>query len=180
MPLLSNARLCFPPAATAVTPLSPLTATGTELFAVVPLPSWPLRFSPHAMTVPLLSRAMLWLPPAETAVTPLRALTAAGAALFVIVPLPSCPSALAPHATAPGEAAPAGAAAVAIAREALGADRFLSDLGRWQDIRDPFLRGLTRAALEAPIPVLLGGHSLMSGGLMALNEHAWKQRDIAG
>ena len=53
-------------------------------------------------------------------------------------------------------------------------DRFLSDLGRWQDIRDPFLRDFPRAALEAPIPVLLGGHSLMSGGLMALNEYAWK------
>ncbi len=52
-------------------------------------------------------------------------------------------------------------------------DRFLSDLGGWQEIRDPFLRDFTRAALEAPIPVLLGGHSLMSGGLMALNEHAW-------
>jgi len=53
-------------------------------------------------------------------------------------------------------------------------DRFLSDLGRWQEIRDPFLRDFTRAALEAPIPVLLGGHSLMSGGLMALNEYAWR------
>jgi hypothetical protein len=59
-------------------------------------------------------------------------------------------------------------------------DRFLSDLGRWQDIRDPFLRDFTRAALEAPIPVLLGGHSLMSGGLMALNEYAWRQNDIVG
>jgi hypothetical protein len=53
-------------------------------------------------------------------------------------------------------------------------DRFLSDLGRWQEISDPFLRDFTRAALEAPIPVLLGGHSLMSGGLMALNEYAWR------
>jgi hypothetical protein len=52
-------------------------------------------------------------------------------------------------------------------------DRFLSDLGRWQDIREPFQRDFTRAALAAPVPVLLGGHSLMSGGLMALNEHAW-------
>jgi hypothetical protein len=56
-------------------------------------------------------------------------------------------------------------------------DRFLSDLGRWQDIGDPFLRDFTRAAAEAPIPVLLGGHSLMSGGLMALNEFAWAERD---
>jgi hypothetical protein len=58
--------------------------------------------------------------------------------------------------------------------EASREDRFLSDLGRWQEIRDPFLRDFTRAALEAPVPVLLGGHSLMSGGLMALNEHAWR------
>lgn len=56
-------------------------------------------------------------------------------------------------------------------------DRFLSDLGRWQEIRDPFLRDFTRAALEAPVPVLLGGHSLMSGGLMALNEYAWKRSE---
>ena len=56
-------------------------------------------------------------------------------------------------------------------------DRFLSDLGQWADIRDPFLRDFTRAAVEAPIPILLGGHSLMSGGLMALNEHAWRQHD---
>ncbi len=61
--------------------------------------------------------------------------------------------------------------------EAARADRFLSDLGRWQEVREPFLRDLTRAALQAPIPVLLGGHSLMSGGLMALNESAWRQRE---
>jgi hypothetical protein len=56
-------------------------------------------------------------------------------------------------------------------------DRFLSDLGRWREVRDPFLREFTQAAAEAPLPVLLGGHSLMSGGLMALNEYAWQQRD---
>jgi hypothetical protein len=58
-------------------------------------------------------------------------------------------------------------------------DRFLSDLGSWPEIRDPFLRAFTRAAVESPIPVLLGGHSLMSGGLMALNEHAWRQFENA-
>jgi hypothetical protein len=52
-------------------------------------------------------------------------------------------------------------------------DRFLSDLGETYAISEPFLRDFTRSALAAPIPVLLGGHSLMSGGLMALNEHAW-------
>ena len=56
-------------------------------------------------------------------------------------------------------------------------DRFLSDLGAWLEIRDPFLRDFTRAAIEAPIPVLLGGHSLMSGGLMLLNEYAWRQHE---
>lgn len=61
--------------------------------------------------------------------------------------------------------------------EAARADRFLSDLGRWHEVSEPFLRDLTRAALQAPIPVLLGGHSLMSGGLMALNEFAWRQRE---
>jgi hypothetical protein len=59
-------------------------------------------------------------------------------------------------------------------------DRFLSDLGAWPEIRDPFLRDLTRAATEATIPVLLGGHSLMSGSLMALNEFAWRQHEAKG
>jgi hypothetical protein len=56
-------------------------------------------------------------------------------------------------------------------------DRFRSDLGRWGEVEDPFLRELTRAAAGAAIPVLLGGHSLMSGALMLLNETAWRRRD---
>jgi len=56
-------------------------------------------------------------------------------------------------------------------------DRFLSDLGRWREIRDPFLREFTKAASETGVPVILGGHSLMSGGLMALNEFAWQERE---
>jgi hypothetical protein len=58
-------------------------------------------------------------------------------------------------------------------------DRFLSDLLRWPEIQDAFVRDFTRAATEAPIPVLLGGHSLMSGGLMALNEFAWRLQEKA-
>lgn len=50
------------------------------------------------------------------------------------------------------------------------ADRFYSDLGLWQKIKDPFIREFTRAAQEAPLPVMLGGHSLVSGGLWALTE----------
>ena len=50
------------------------------------------------------------------------------------------------------------------------ADRFNSDLGRWQEIRDPFVRDFTRQAVSCPIPVILGGHSLILGGLWALVE----------
>jgi len=55
------------------------------------------------------------------------------------------------------------------------ADRFHSDLGQPEQIEDPFLREFTTAALKAPIPVLLGGHSLVSGGLWALVDAAWSQ-----
>jgi len=49
-------------------------------------------------------------------------------------------------------------------------DRFNSDLHRWEEVKDPFLRRFTQAAAEAQIPVLLGGHSVVAGGLMALVE----------
>jgi len=57
------------------------------------------------------------------------------------------------------------------------ADRFLSDLGRYEEIQDPFLRELTEGAARAAIPIVLGGHSAVSGGLMALIEHAWREHD---
>ena len=56
-------------------------------------------------------------------------------------------------------------------------DRFYSDLGKPEMIQDPFLRDFTTAALCASFPVILGGHSLMSGGIMGLNEVAWKRYD---
>jgi hypothetical protein len=56
-------------------------------------------------------------------------------------------------------------------------DRFQSDLLAWESIDEPFLRRFTRAAAEAPIPILLGGHSLVSGGLMAINDIAWAEND---
>jgi hypothetical protein len=49
-------------------------------------------------------------------------------------------------------------------------ERFRSDLFRWNEVDEPFLRSLTRAAAEASIPVLMGGHSVVAGGLMALTE----------
>jgi hypothetical protein len=57
------------------------------------------------------------------------------------------------------------------------ADRFLSDLGNYEEIEDPFLRELTEGAANAAIPIVLGGHSAVSGGLMALVEHAWREHD---
>jgi hypothetical protein len=44
-------------------------------------------------------------------------------------------------------------------------DRFASDLLLADRIADPWLRALTRSAAEAPIPVLLGGHSLVGPGV---------------
>jgi hypothetical protein len=43
-------------------------------------------------------------------------------------------------------------------------DRFASDLLLPDRILDPWLKALTRSALDAPIPILLGGHSLVGPG----------------
>jgi len=53
------------------------------------------------------------------------------------------------------------------------ADRFYSDLRQPEKIADPFVKHFTEAAMQAPIPVVLGGHSLIAGGLYALIEAAW-------
>ncbi len=47
-------------------------------------------------------------------------------------------------------------------------DRFLSDLGCWRQVENPWLRDFTRLAVECAIPVVLGGHSLVSGSMWAL------------
>jgi hypothetical protein len=47
-------------------------------------------------------------------------------------------------------------------------DRFASDLLLHERVADPWLRELTRAAAEAAIPVLLGGHTLVGPGLRLL------------
>jgi CTP:molybdopterin cytidylyltransferase MocA len=51
-------------------------------------------------------------------------------------------------------------------------DRFHSDLGQVAQIRDPFVREFTRAALDCRVPVVLGGHSTVSGGLWLLADRA--------
>jgi hypothetical protein len=55
------------------------------------------------------------------------------------------------------------------------ADRFYSDLGLYQQVEDPFVREFTRAATFSSIPVILGGHSLVTGGVWALVEEVGPQ-----
>ena len=53
-------------------------------------------------------------------------------------------------------------------------DRFASDLLLPASIADPWLRALTESAASAPYghPILLGGHTLMNGGLRLLAQRA--------
>jgi len=53
-------------------------------------------------------------------------------------------------------------------------DRFASDLLLPASIADPWLRSLTESAASAPAdhPILLGGHSLLNGGLRLLAQRA--------
>ena len=57
------------------------------------------------------------------------------------------------------------------------ADRFAADLGDPDAIADPQLRQFTKAAVAAPIPIAQGGHSLVSGGLLAAIDIAWTRRE---
>ena len=57
------------------------------------------------------------------------------------------------------------------------ADRFLSDAMTPEGIEDPWVRELTQAACEAPIPVVLGGASLVAAGVQLLSEAAWREHD---
>jgi hypothetical protein len=50
------------------------------------------------------------------------------------------------------------------------ADRFASDAMLPEQVSDPWVRELTAAAASARIPVVLGGHSLVSGGVWAMSE----------
>lgn len=56
--------------------------------------------------------------------------------------------------------------------------RFASDLLRPSEVEDPLWKAFTEAALETEIPVVLGGHSLVNGGLYLLAEACWKGHDL--
>lgn len=52
-------------------------------------------------------------------------------------------------------------------------DRFASDLLLPDRIADPWLRALTASAVVAPIPILLGGHTLVGPGPRLIMSRAW-------
>ncbi len=52
-------------------------------------------------------------------------------------------------------------------------ERFASDFGDAARVSTSWLAELTRAAAEAPVPVLLGGHGLVSDGIRILVGTAW-------
>ena len=56
-------------------------------------------------------------------------------------------------------------------------DRFLSDAMQPEGIQDAWVREFTVAACEAPIPVVLGGSSLVGSGVQLLSEAAWRRHD---
>jgi hypothetical protein len=53
-------------------------------------------------------------------------------------------------------------------------DRFASDLLQPASIADPWLRAITESAVTSPAdhPILLGGHTLVNGGLRLLAQRA--------
>ena len=57
-------------------------------------------------------------------------------------------------------------------------DRFASDLLLPDLVRDPWLRALTASAATAPIPIVLGGHSLVGPGIrLAIRRPASRARE---
>ena len=87
----------------ASTPVIPETGTGTELLMVVPLPNWPLEFSPQQRAVPSaitaheLDAPVLTLTAVVAAVAPEMADTNTGTFLSMVVPSPTVPWELKPQ-----------------------------------------------------------------------------------
>jgi len=57
------------------------------------------------------------------------------------------------------------------------ADRFAADAGLPGSIEDVRLRALVVATMASPVPVVLGGHSLVGGVLPLVNQWAWDAKD---
>ena len=58
-------------------------------------------------------------------------------------------------------------------------ERFLSDLGQYEDIANPWVRDFTRASTQCEIPVILGGHSLVTGGMWAIIDILKQERALS-
>src|SRR5262249_31600268 len=104
VPPESSAQVRYSPAAIAVTPVRPETATGVVREVVVPSPSWPNTLSPQQRTVPAASSAHECAAPTVTAVAPLVSPgTSTGrCGVESVVPMPSWPEKLLPkHFTPP-------------------------------------------------------------------------------
>jgi hypothetical protein len=67
-----------------------------------------------------------------------------------------------------------------LAPDLSAADRFASDLLRPDLIANPLVRDFTAAARAARIPVVLGGHALVTGGLWLLATRARAAKERAG
>ena len=85
-----------------VTSVGIVTATGTLLAFVVPLPSSPFQFQPQQYTVPVAVNAQGDIPEPELLVIAVNEtlsgiITATGVVLSTVVPLPSCPPLFAPQ-----------------------------------------------------------------------------------
>ena len=57
-------------------------------------------------------------------------------------------------------------------------ERFSCDLFRVAEMKDPVWIDFAQRALACSIPILLGGHSLVSGGLYLLSDICWKGRNL--
>lgn len=57
-------------------------------------------------------------------------------------------------------------------------ERYACDLLEYKKVHDPRLRELVQACAESPTPFLLGGHSLVSGGMYLAVELAWQGKDL--
>src|SRR3954463_6120677 len=89
VPSTRSAHVCRNPAASERMFVSPLTATGAELDAVVPFPSCPESLKPQQRTVPVLRTAQVWKLPAAIEIAVPSPLTGTGDSRVVKLPSPS-------------------------------------------------------------------------------------------
>jgi hypothetical protein len=54
-------------------------------------------------------------------------------------------------------------------------ERFAMDLGLREEVSDPVLGEFVAAVVDAEIPILIGGHGVVSGGVLAMLEAVFRQ-----